>query len=237
MTCEDVKKELALGVLGLASPDKLKDLESHAELCRECAKRIEKARRATAAIARNEPVPPPDWEASWQAIEAQAIRKKRPRAFSTLRNRWALAVAVAAVFILGAVAGRLFLFRPKPAPPSDIFAGVNPESVWRGYADRLELLLVDFGNRAEVDRPTAIIRQERALVERILTETRALKSLLTNEGDGVRLSLLTDAERLLAQIANLKKGDKKSEQTMAKVVRESPLKSKLRTLISSETIL
>ena len=237
MTCEDVKKELALGVLGLASPDKLKDLESHAELCRECAKRIEKARRATAAIARNEPVPPPDWEASWQAIEAQAIRKKRPRAFSTLRNRWALAAAVAAVFILGAVAGRLFLFRPKPAPPSDIFAGVNPESVWRGYADRLELLLVDFGNRAEVEPPRNLVKQEKALIERILVETRALKSLLAREGDDARAALLNDAEGLLAKIASLKPGDKESEKNMAKVVRESPLKSKLRTLISSETIL
>jgi hypothetical protein len=237
MTCDEVQKELALGLVGLGSPGKLKEIEAHAETCRECARRLEKARTAEKALAKKEPGREPDWERSWRVIESRSIRTKRVPAFQFLRSRWALISAIVVVFILGAVAGRIFLFGPKASQSPDIFAGANPESAWRSYADRLELLLVDIGNRAEVDQPTAIIRQEKALVERILIETRALKSVLADEGDDARLSLLNDAERLLAQIANLKPGDKKSEQTMAKVVRESPLKSKLRTLISSETIL
>jgi predicted anti-sigma-YlaC factor YlaD len=237
MTCEDVKKELALGMLGLGSPDKQKELEIHVESCRDCAQRIGKARSAKAAIAGNEPVPPPDWDASWREIDAQALRKKRPLAFPTLRDRWALAAVVAAVFILGAVAGRLLLFNPKPTPPSDIFAGMSPAAAWRGYADRLELLLVDIGNRAEIERTRNIIQREKALIEQLLAETRALKSLFAIQGDDARAALLNDAELILAKIVNLKPGDKKSSEEMAKIVRESPLKTKLRTIKYSDVIL
>ena len=114
---------------------------------------------------------------------------------------------------------------------------MDPESAWRGYADRLELLLVDFGNRAEVERPSALVRQEKAMVERILGETRALKALLSSEGDEARVSLLNDAELILARIADLRPGDKTSERSVAKIIRESPLKARLRTIGSSEPIL
>jgi hypothetical protein len=235
MTCEDVKKELALSMLGLGSPNKQRELGFHAESCPACAQRLEKALSAKTAIARNKPVPPPDWEASWQVIEAR-VQKKRFLALPALRHRWALVSAVVTVFILGAVAGRIFLVNPTAAPHSDIFSGMNTETAWHGYADRLELLLVDFGNRIDVEPPPNILKQEKALIERILVETRALNSLLAREGDKSKVALLNDAELLLMHIANLRPGDKKSAGAMAKVVRESPLKSKLRAIISSEVI-
>ena len=52
----------------------------------------------------------------------------------------------------------------KLRPSPEVFAGMSPESAWRGYADRLELLLVDFGNRADVERPVAISAGKRNCV-------------------------------------------------------------------------
>jgi hypothetical protein len=75
------------------------------------------------------------------------------------------------------------------------------------------------------------------LFEHILAETRALKSLLAEQEDAARLSLLREAEALLLKIANMKPGDRTSERSMSKIVRESPLKAKLRTMGSSDSIL
>ncbi len=235
MTCEDVKMELALSMLGLGSPNKQRELGFHAESCPACAQKIGKALSAKTAISRIKPVPPPDWETLWQVIEAR-VQNKRSPALPALRHRWALVAAVVTVFILGAVAGRIFLVRPTPAPRSDIFAGMNPETAWHGYADRLELLLVDFGNRIDVEPPPNILEQEKDLIERILVETRALNSLLAQEGDKSKVGLLKDVELILMKIVKLRPGDKRSSEAMAKVVRESTLKSKLRTLMSSDEI-
>jgi len=60
---------------------------------------------------------------------------------------------------------------------------------------------------------------------------------LANDGDTVKVSLLNDAELLLSKIADLRPGDNTSEQSVAKIIRESPLKARLRTLGASETIL
>lgn len=228
MTCDEVRKELALGILGLGAPGKQKEIEFHAESCPDCARQMEKARAVQAGLAMKGPSTPPDWAASWRTIEAQSVQKRRFPSFSAHRRRWAfVGVSLVAAFILGAFMARIFLSGPKPASSPEVFAGVNPEAAWLGYADRLELLLVDIGNRADVERPRELVKQEKALVERILAETRMLKSLLAIEGNEERLSLLNDAEEILKKIAGDKEGDKEAERNASKIVRASTLKAKL----------
>jgi hypothetical protein len=237
MTCDDVKKELALRLVGLGATEKSGEAEVHAQTCSVCAKRLEKVQMTEKSLAGSGSVHEPDFDRSWRIIESRSFEKRGNSVLQFLHHRWALVGGIVIVFILGAVAGRVFLFGPKTPSSPEVFAGMSPESAWRGYADRLELILVDFGNRAEIERPAALVRQEKVLVERILNETRALKALLSNDGDKVRVSLLNDAELLLSRIADLRPGDKTSEQSVAKIIRESPLKARLRTLGASETIL
>ncbi len=239
MTCDEVKKELALRLVGLGAPEKSGEVKAHARACPICAESLEKFQGVEKPLAVDRPPGNPDFEASWRIIESRSLGRTRKPAFPSLNRRWALAGAVIAVFALGALAGRIDLFGPKatPAAAPELFVGTEPESAWRGYADRLELLLVDFGNRADVERPVAYIRREKELCEHILAETRALKSLLAAQEDAARLSLLREAEALLLKIADLKPGDRASERSTAKIVRESPLKAKLRTMVSAESIL
>ena len=237
MTCEEVKKELALRLVGLGESGKVSEIEAHAKGCSECAARWEKVRAAERAIEAGFAVGDRDFEASWRAIAARSFESEHRGARPFLDRRWALAGGIVMIFVLGAVAGRVFVFGPKKAPaPAELSAGLSPESSWREYANRLELLLVDIGNRAEMERPAAFVRQERAFVEHILAETRSLKSLLEGREEDVRLSLLREAEALLAKIADLQTGDRNSERSMAKIVRESPLKARLRAVGSSELI-
>ena len=42
MTCDDVKKELALRLVGLGAPEKSGEVKAHAQTCSACAKRLEK---------------------------------------------------------------------------------------------------------------------------------------------------------------------------------------------------
>jgi hypothetical protein len=239
MTCDDVKRELALRLVGLGTDEKASEVEAHARDCPTCAMRLEKARAAKKELEDEVSPQCPDFEASWEIIESQSLNKERAARLPFFRRRWVLAGGVAAVFLLGAIAGRVFLFGPHktPAAASMPFVGTDPDAAWSAYADRLELLLVDFGNRADVERPADYLRREKELFGHILAETRALKSLLADRQDDARLSLLREAEALLTKIANLKPGDRASERNTAKIVRESPLKAKLRTLESSDSIL
>jgi hypothetical protein len=228
MTCEEVKKDLALGILGLGAPDKQKDIDLHVESCPDCARRRKKAWAARSGLAMKDPVTPPNWVASWRKIETQSVRKRRFPIFSAHRRRWAFVGAgLVAAFILGAFMARVFLSGPKTASSPEIFAGVNSEAAWLGYADRLELLLVDIGNRADIERPKELLKQEKLLVDRILEETRTLKKILAIAGNEDQLSLLNDAEDLLNKIAGDEAGDKEAERNAAKIVRASTLKAKL----------
>jgi hypothetical protein len=228
MTCEEIRKELALGILGLGAPDKKKELELHAECCPDCARRMEKARNAYRELGVKEPSATPDWAVSWRKIEAGSMRKIRLQSLSARRRRWAFAGAVlVAVFILGAIAGRVFLVGPKSASSPALFSGIDPRAAWPGYADRLELLLVDIGNRADVERPQELVKQEKALIGRILEETRALKTILDFEDDESRLALLNEAENILAKILALRGNDKTTDEMAKGIVRSSPLKSQL----------
>lgn len=239
MTCDDVKKELALRLVGLGAPEKSGEVEVHARACPVCAESLEKVLGVEKTLAVDRPADNPDFEASWWIIESRSPGRTRKPAFPSLNRRWALAGAVIAVLALSALAGRIFLFGPKatPAAAPEVFVGTDPKAAWSAYADRLELLLVDFGNRADVERPTDYVRRERELFEHILAETRTLKSLLADRQDAARLALLGEAEALLLKIADLKPGDRASERSTAKIVRESPLKAKLRTMGSLESIL
>ena len=237
MNCEETKKELALVLGGKDDREARGRLTEHAAECPACVRKLEKALAIAAARGSQEPVQEPDWERSWREIKARSFQRRRPSLFPVGRNRWAFAAAIVLIFVLGAIAGRIFLFGPTAAAPEAVSAEIDPESAWRAYADRLELLLIDVGNRTEVERPKDMVRLERAMVEHILAETRSLKSLLAGPGEDVRLSLLSEAEILLAKLASLKPGEKSSGRDASRLIRESALKAKLRSVLDSEEIL
>lgn len=236
MTCEDFKRELAMVMIGNGPPDEQRELEIHAKSCPACAARMEKARRIRSAIANKETIPLPDWEVSWRVIAGKALRKNQRFAFPSFRNRWALAASLASIFILGAVAGKVFLFKSNQITPSDISTRINAESAWRSYAESIELFLLDFGNQTDVKRQRNLEKRENELFRRLLAETRTLKEVLVMERDDARAVLLNDVELILVGIANLKPGDKESAENMAKIVRESPLKSRFKAVVSSNII-
>ncbi len=237
MNCEEVKKELALRLVGLGDAGKSAGIEAHVKECPACAGTLEKAITAEKTMEAERTAGGADFEKAWRGIAARSFERKERRPLPTFGRRWALAGGIIVVFILGGLAGRIFLFGPKKAEaPAATFADMSPETAWRGYADRLELLLVDIGNRAEVERPADYVRREKALVEHILAETRSLKSLLVNQEDDGRLSLLREAEALLVKIAKARPGDLNSERSIARIVRESPLKAQLRAVGSPEMI-
>ena len=236
MTCEDFKWELAMALIGNGPPDEQRELEAHAKSCPACAASMEKARRIQWAIADKEKISLPDWEASWRVIAGKALRKNQRFAFPSFSNRWALAAALASIFILGAVAGKVFLFKSNQVTPSDISTRMNAVSAWQTYAESIELFLLDFGNQTDVKRQRNLEKRENELVRRLLAETRALKEVLVTEGDDTRAVLLNDVELILVGIANLRPGDKESAENMAKIVRESPLKSRFKAIVSSNII-
>jgi anti-sigma factor RsiW len=109
MTCDEVKKELALRLVGLGAPEKSGEVEAHARACPVCAESLEKVLGVEKTLAVDRPAGNPDFEASWRIIESRSLGRTRKPAFPSLNRRWALAGAVIAVFALGALAGRIFL--------------------------------------------------------------------------------------------------------------------------------
>ncbi len=238
MNCDEAKREMVLVLGGIDDRDVQERLERHATECADCAGKLEKALAIGAVRGSLTPGGEPDWEISWRAIRAGSIEKVLLKSPRILRRRWAAVGAVAIVFVLGAIAGRLLLKKPMPAvAPQDLFAGMTPEAAWSAYADRLEILLIDVGNRKEAERPKDLVLLERAMVEHILAETRFLKSLLAGAGEDVRLSLLSEAEVLLAKIASFKFGEKSSGRDASRLIRESALRAKLDSILDPEPIL
>jgi hypothetical protein len=249
MNCEEAKNLITIGVFGESDPVEAAALADHLGRCPACTRAFEQA----AAFRSNAGVPDdlkmPDWDRSWDVIARRSIdggrgsglrhrvyfRRQAPshdarrgfRIFGLPGSLVFAATALLAVFVLGFVAGRRFL-KPRPEPVFAQAALPSEATPLQAYADSLEPILTDFLNRGTTALPPEMADLRKRILRSMLGETRLLKSLAEQAGDGALGAFLDELENVLVSLSHLKSGDRESADLLDRTIRSRSLRSKLR---------
>ncbi|NIO48906.1 MAG: hypothetical protein GTN73_05645 [Candidatus Aminicenantes bacterium] len=236
MNCEESKNFMTVSVFGKLTLSEKAELEEHLRECQKCARIYERTAHLRPQFDKQEDIPLPDKEKSWQIISAKAFPRKRGwKVFFPYKKLALAASALVVVFILGFIAGKQLFFKgPGDAQPEST-ALKGYDSPIQRYAENLELILVSFMNRADAQRQDEISEVEKKVIKDILVQTRLLKYLVSQRDDPHLQQLIEDVEFIMTGISNLSPQDQDSADLLARLIRENKIKFKLKTLITSKT--
>jgi hypothetical protein len=228
MNCDEAKNLITIGVFGDPDPGDGAALEDHLRRCPSCARAFEQSAAVRNAADVPDDLRMPDWNRSWDVIARRSLdRREKLRVFG-LPGSWVFAAtALLAVFVLGFIAGRRFL-KPRPEPlfaQAAVPAGAAP---LQAYADSVEPVLTDFLNRGTTALPPEMADLRKRVLRSMLEETRLLKSLAEQSGDGALGTFLDELENVLVSLTNLKPDDRESADLLDRTIRGRGLRSKLR---------
>jgi hypothetical protein len=236
MNCEECKNLITVSVFGKLTPSEKARLEEHLQACPGCSRIYKRSAQLSSFFEDKEDIPLPNKEKSWQIIRSQTLpkRKKWKDVFSY--KKLALVTSgVLAIFVLGFLAGKLFFFQPPAPDQPGSFASQGYDMPVERYAEKLELILVSFMNRADARKQDQISDLEKKVIEDILLQTKLLKYLVAERNDPYLQQLLEDLELILVGISNLRPQDQDSAAQLARSIRENELKFKVKTLLTSKT--
>jgi hypothetical protein len=196
-------------------------LAVHLDSCAGCAAEYAEM-AATLRLLTAPPATAPRFEHLWTRLavdldrvdrEGREGRRWPERLRRPAATRWvpvSTALAAAALFALGLLAGRA-LWRPQPAPPApEIAARVAAlEARLDRYLDRATPILLAISNRSPEEAGSGVVgmAEERALALELAVEAAALRQELRGRRPGRGGALVNDLERIFLQVANLPEGE------------------------------
>lgn len=241
MKCQDFESLIVIRIYGSLDAQQEGELEKHLQQCGECRQIFLRLQDHTGILAAPDPAKEPDWERSWQTIAEKAVKKEKTRtSLFPLSKPVLAALSLAAVFVLGFLAGKKFFFEAPGDQPFPILAIRPADSPLQNYADTLEPLLIGFLNRtssAYLSEARELQRIESRVVQDMLIQTLLLRQLVSETSHPLLWELLDDLELILRTMANLRPDDQESFNQLQTAIREKEIKIKLRTLLSSQSIL
>lgn len=226
MTCKDIQIMLIERMFGkLAASDRAR-LEEHLRTCPECLRLARSSPEIPFRGLSDDDIVLPDQEASWRAIWSQTApgRRKRLSAF----RKWAAATAgLAAIFLLGIVAGKRIFFRPGGNAAGPLSAAASAGSTFPSFIEGTEMVLLSALNGSGDE---ALSKAESRLLGDLLLQTRILKQLIARRNDPQALRLIDDLEMILVGLSNLKAGDRESREFLNRMIEDKDLKFRLKIL-------
>lgn len=233
MNCDEFKNATIIGICGKLTADELDAMRSHALECPRCASVYERTRELHGAFAVRDDIPLPDREASWHVIRDRALKNKWRLPALLPARRFAMAAAtVAVVFALGILVGRSVFSPGSGRTPPGVDRRYDSVYSVAGYAETVELLLIDFMNRGGQPTSDEMADLTGRVVADMLAQTRLLKRAAVREGDGSLYVLLDDIELVLISISNLGRQNGDVAAQLDHSIRGKLLLTRLRQLLA-----
>lgn len=230
MNCDEFKDAIVAAVYGEPSMDDLDALRRHALRCPRCAPLFERTRELHGVLRVEGDITLPDKEASWRVIRDASLkpRWRIPVLFPPRRLATAAAV-VAVVFAFGILVGRS-VFSPGNGPTALVEENALGGASVAGYAETVELVLLDFMNRGGPPDSEEMTALTQRVAADMLGQTRVLKSAALREGDSSLYLLLEDIELVLISISNLGYQNGEVAEQLSRSIRSKLLLTRLRRL-------
>jgi len=208
MDCKKAKNLIPFHLYGeLNEKDKLV-LEEHLQTCRTCLEEFQATKKVFQLLDEYRPAqaPEPDWEKSWQKIQA-GFGRERSKRQEHLSRRWRWAVAgsaMATVLILGILIGKYWFLpspQPLPSPSSKSISAANLQPILTSHLEDLKPLLLEYAHYSPRDQGAKTIAIDEKIVRGLLLQNMLLKRMLA-EKDPAAAELLDDLDLVLKEIAN-----------------------------------
>lgn len=248
MTCTRMEHDLFEYLYTEGPARRRRRVERHLSACAECRARLAELQRLQQALSVPRETPALDDDRIWGNITAALERQApvQPRQRALFLPRWAtVAAAVAVVFVLGIVAGRVWFGRPAPAPnpaPAPLLADNNPppaaaetgysiQPVLQRHLDNLQPLLTDIAHGGGGE-PLAVPPE---LVRRLLLDNRLLRQRLERRPDPVASQLLDDIELILLAMRGGKAPDGDTRRSVQDLMQRQGIPLKMKVLQQSSS--
>ncbi len=198
-------EDLVLLFYGDTTKDDETRLTAHLDTCVTCQPAWQEITATLNAVdAAAVPEPPADFErVMWARVQRALEGTAAPQARWWAPRHWLPAAALAAVFVVMFVVGRLWPIDGVLTPAVTANADSQPERAllvaMDDHLERSELLLVEVMNAPGTDAVRAGF--ERATADDLLTSSRLYRQTATHTGNVQLAAMLEDLERVLMEIA------------------------------------
>ena len=234
MTCRRFKRHLILELYDELSVKDRRKLHSHLDRCASCREELESTREALGRLDRapSGPVPEPDWERSWRAIDDGLEPARRVPGKKVFAPRWVYAAAgLAVLFIMGIAVGR-YWFPSGPSPNgraagADILSPAAVQGALGRHFDDVEPMLAAYSNNGSADKSEAHFMNDREAAQALLVQNLLLKRALARK-DPKLADLLDDLSFILTEIANLEKQNVETPSALKNVINQRQVLSRVR---------
>jgi len=233
MKCRDFKNIILIDIYGKLTPAQKNEMKTHIRECEKCAQLYDETEKYSGILEEKKEISLPDWEKNWRAISENVLSKRKLLPAFIPSGKFALAAAAfCLVFIIGLYAGKK-LFSPQPEIViSEPELQYSYTSTIQNYAERLEILLINFINRGNQASSEEYSEIEKKVTADILLRTRLLKYLASQRKNSELQSLLEDMEMILVSISNLRPKDEDYADQLDDFIHKKALKFRLRQLIA-----
>lgn len=231
--CKNYEKQMVLYIYGELSQPEWFDLENHLKECPGCAEQFEKFKKTREAVELNRrSIPSPDWSRSWTLIYNRLHRRSPavPRRRLVLSpTGWAvLSSALAAVFVLGILVGKFWLFSPGKSMLPEFQPAAYLSSVLQRYVEDIRPILIEYANYTPDRTGSGHLLVKGRMIDDLLMQNRLLKKRLSDDKSRYLLELLEELEMILTEISNLTRSDPRSLSLIREIIEERQILFKMR---------
>jgi hypothetical protein len=233
--CKNYEKQMVLYLYRELSAAEGGDLERHLGECRSCARQFDEFKHLYGAMAaRRRDLPQTDWDQAWRLIQGRLQQRSAASARRKLTASpagWAiLSAAAAAIFALGILLGKFWLFSPGKTEIPHIQAANYLSSVVHRYVEDIRPILIEYANYSPDLRQWDDIAPRNRLIADLLLQNRLLRKRFTDDKNLYLLKLLEELEIILTEISNLTHSDPQSLSLIRELIKERQILFKLRML-------
>lgn len=241
ITCKNYEEQMVLYIYGELSQPEWFDLENHLKACPGCAGQFEKFKKTKEVVELNRrSTPSPDWSRSWTLIQNR-LRRQSPavprRRFVLSPTGWAvLSSALAAVFVLGILVGKFWLFSPGKKSLPEFQPAAYLSSVLQRYVEDIRPILIEYANYTPGRAGSGHLLVNDRMIDDLLMQNRLLKNRLSDDKSRYLLELLEELEIILTEISNLTRSDPHSLSLIREIIKERQILFKMRMFQSGNVV-
>jgi len=212
MMCQRFKKDMLMELYGELESKRRRRLERHLAACAACRREFEATRDILTLLGSTEfaSAPEPDWDRSWEKIEAGLDLARPVRMPFITSSRWVYtSVALVVLFVVGIIVGRYILPSRTGIPAESHVERLSPtalRTVLSSYFEAVTPLLLDYAHYSPIPAKNSVFLSDQKAAESLLVENMLLRRALAPR-DQVLAKIFEDLDLILTDISHLKNGD------------------------------
>lgn len=231
MKCKKFRDQIILYLYGELTGDDKAAIENHIDSCAACREDMVYTQSVFSVVDETKLVniPEGNWEKNWAIVKKRISHPQRSTQNRMGVPRWAFgAAATAVIFLLGILAGRIWLTSPDTPDLTGMMEG-SRQTALNHYISDIKPLLINYSNYSDMEGSGSNVTVDREFLRGLLVQNILLKRVLA-EKDPEAAKLLDDIELVLRELKNLEPDDNRTPALIKELIQKREILFKMEIL-------